>query len=272
MIKDNAGEMMMIDGKTVSMKNGKKYEAEGIKIYEVVRVIEGKPLFLKEHMGRLENSFKVLNMEVPQKIKSLGGRINEFLKQARVLNGNIKIICDGIGGTENRTIIYEAVSSYPDRALRENGVVAATLEKSRTSPGAKTMQDDLRMHAENARLEKNAYEVVFVDSEDNITEGSRSNIFFFKDGILHTPPYEKVLPGITRMKVFEFCAKKGIEAKVHPIKRKDLNNFDGAFLTGTSINMLPVKSIDEIEYAVTGFAIELPAQFERYILEDALNA
>jgi len=272
MIKDNAGELMIIDGETIAIKDGKPYETEGMQIYEVVRVIGGKPLFLKEHIERLENSFKVLNMEVPQKIKNLGDEIYEFLRHARIVNGNVKIIYDGIGGAENRTIIYEAVSRYPDRTLYENGVVVATLEKSRTSPGAKTMEDDLRIHADNKKKEKNAYEVILVDGQGNMTEGSRSNIFFFKDGILHTAPLDKVLPGITRMKVFEFCAKKGIEVKVHPIKLNELVNFDGAFLTGTSINMLPVKSIDGIVYSVSGFAVELPAQFEKHMIEDVLNA
>ncbi len=272
MIKDNAGAMIMIDGEIMEMEEGKQYEVKGTPIYEVVRVIYGKPLFLKEHMERLENSFKVLDLEVPQKIKNVGDRIYEFLRQARVSNGNIKIICDNIGGIHNRIIIYEAVSRYPDRTLYENGVAVATLEKSRTLPGAKTIENDLRMLVDNKRSEKNAYEVVLVDGEGNITEGSRSNIFFLKDGILHTSPSDKVLPGITRMKVFEFCAKKGIEVKVHPIKRNELVNFDGAFLTGTSINMLPVKSIDGIAYAVSGFAIELYTQFERHTIEDSFNA
>lgn len=272
MIKDNAGEILLVDGQRLLKEEAMNYVTEGSSVYEVVRIIGGKPLFLKEHVERLENSFKALNINVPEQIKDIGEKIVDFSAQAGVLNGNLKIICDRIGGPETRTIIYEASSRYPERTLYERGVAAVTLKKSRTLPGAKTIEDSLRAQVEKVKLEKKAFEVILVDGGGNITEGSRSNIFFFKDRILHTPPMEKVLPGITRMKVFEFCAKKAIEVRVHPISRKDISNFDGAFLTGTSINMLPVKTIDEIEYSVSGFAVELSSQFERHIIEAIINA
>ncbi len=272
MVNDNAGKMIMLDGQTVGIEEANQYEIEGIQIYELVRVMDGKALFLKEHVDRLENSFKVLNKEVPENIKNIRDMIDEFISRAQVLNGNIKIICDRIEGPEKRIMLYESVSSYPERALYEKGVIVATLQKSRTLPGAKIMDFDLRNLVEKIKFEKKAYEIVLVDSEGNITEGSRSNIFFYKDGILHTPPPEKVLPGITRMKVFEFCAKKDIEVKVHPINRKEIANFDGAFLSGTSINILPIKSIDGKPYALTEFAIELSSQFTKNIIEDVLNA
>ena len=74
------------------------------------------------------------------------------------------------------------------------------------------------------------------------------------------------------MKVLEFCAKKDIEVKTHTIKEENLSYYDGAFLTGTSINMLPVKEIDDVVYSVDGFSFELSHKFEKFICEELFNA
>jgi branched-chain amino acid aminotransferase len=272
MIKDNAGNQIMVDGAIRLAKEWEHHSIKGTSIYEVLRVVDGKPLFLKEHIKRFVNSFYILRYELPEEINDIEKNFRLFLKASEIENGNIKIICDGIGTEEQRITIYEAVSRYPSKELYKSGVAISVMKKSRNSPGAKIIEASLRMDVDRLKAEKNVYEVLLIDDKGNVAEGSRSNIFFIKNGILHTPPIDKVLPGITRMKVLEFCAKKDIEVKTHTIKEEDLNYFDGAFLTGTSINMLPVKEIDQVVYSVDGFSFELSHQFENFIWEELFNA
>ena len=272
MIKDNAGERIMIDGEISLTKDWENNSIKGTSIYEILRIVDGKPLFLKEHIERFMNSFYILRYELPREINKIEKNFWIFLKASEIENGNIKIICDGIGEDKQRISIYEALSIYPEKELYKRGVAVSAMKKSRTSPGAKTINTSLRMDVDRLKLEKNVYEVLLIDEKGNVTEGSRSNIFFVKNGMLHTPPIEQVLPGITRMKVLEFCEKKDIEVKVHAIKEEDLGCFDGAFLTGTSINILPVKEIDEVAYSVDGFAFKLSNQFENFIQKEVFNA
>ncbi|MBK5252612.1 MAG: aminotransferase class IV [Peptostreptococcaceae bacterium] len=272
MIKDNAGNKIMIDGEIRLAKEWDNHSLKGTSIYEVLRIVDGKPLFLKEHIKRFVNSFYILRYELPEEINDIEKNFWFFLKASEIENGNIKIICDGIGEEKQRVSIYEALSIYPEKELYKRGVAISVMKKSRTSPGAKKIETSLRMDTDRLKLKKNVYEVLLIDEKGNVTEGSRSNIFFIKNGILHTPPIEQVLPGITRMKVLEFCEKKDIEVKIHTIKEEDINYFDGAFLTGTSINMLPVKEIDKVVYSVDGFAFELSHQFESFIGQESFSA
>jgi len=272
MIKDNSGSLIVVDGEIKTVEEAKYKQLRGMSIYEVLRVIDGKPLFLKEHIERLINSFSITKSELPDGIKDIDRNILFFINEAKIKNGNIKIICDGIGEESKRTIIYEAKSNYPRKELYKRGVAVSTLKMSRLSPGAKIVEASIKKEADIMKAKNDVYEVLLVDEKGNVTEGSRSNIFFVRNGALHTTPLKQVLPGITRMKVLEFCAKKGIEVKVHVVKEEDLKSFDGAFLTGTSINILPIKEINGFSYSGDGFAFELSYQFNEFINEEIVNA
>jgi D-alanine transaminase len=91
--------------------------------------------------------------------------------------------------------------------------------------------------------EKGHSECIFV-RDGFITEGSRSNIFFVKDGCLHTHPESgNILSGVTRKNVLRFARQKGIPVREEPIHEKDLNLIAEAFITNTSAEVKPVTSI-----------------------------
>jgi len=93
-----------------------------------------------------------------------------------------------------------------------------------------------------------AFEAILVNEDGTVSEGSRSNIFFVKGNKLVTSPDSAVLLGVTRNKVAEVCESNGIEVEKRIIKIDELESFDGAFITGTSNDVLPIKSIDKIVY------------------------
>jgi branched-chain amino acid aminotransferase len=112
------------------------------------------------------------------------------------------------------------------------------------------MDRALRDATDAAIKEHSLYEVILVDKNGQITEGSRSNIFFIKDGEVYTSPLHQVLPGVTRGKIVEIIRSKGIAIHEEPINESDVKSFDAAFISGTSPKVLPISSIGDVTYDV----------------------
>jgi branched-chain amino acid aminotransferase len=92
--------------------------------------------------------------------------------------------------------------------------------------------------------ESGCYEVLLVNQRGEFTEGSRSNLFFLKDGVFITAISEDILPGITRQKVLDLIVARGKKVVERNLKEIELPLSEGAFLTGTSPKVLPIRTID----------------------------
>lgn len=135
-------------------------------------------------------------------------------------------------------------SSYPEPSFYAEGVKTGLLRMERDNPNAKVWQADLKDAAARACEKCGFYEMILVDAHGFISEGSRSNLFFTQGNTLVTAPDSKVLGGITRQKLLELIEKNGIPLVKRDIPVSELESFDGAFITGTSIHLLPVNQID----------------------------
>jgi branched-chain amino acid aminotransferase len=86
---------------------------------------------------------------------------------------------------------------------------------------------------------------LLVDDQGNITEGSRSNIFFLKNGLLLTPPARTVLLGVTRKHVINLCKSMKLQVLEELLHRGEISEISGAFITGTTVDIAPIRSIDD---------------------------
>ena len=103
------------------------------------------------------------------------------------------------------------------------------------------LQNQIRKYLQANQL----YELILFDENNKISEGSRTNLFFSKDNKLFTSKDSDVLQGISRDKVIEICKINDIIITKRDIYTSEINSFDFAFLSGTSINVLPIKNIGE---------------------------
>ena len=94
------------------------------------------------------------------------------------------------------------------------------------------------------------YEVLLVNRDGIITEGSRSNVFFIKNGEVYTSPTDAVLPGVTRTMIIRILEEAGIPLHYSAVRQDELAGFDAAFISGTSPKVLPVANIGDIAYDV----------------------
>lgn len=215
-------------------------------LYEVIRIMDGVPLFLEEHYERLLNSAASIHQNVDFTLEELRTQISTLAQTCGVTEQNIKLILYGfVQGIAETTCLYFIPTHYPEKEDYENGVACGLFHAERSNPQAKIINQSLR-DATNAYIKEHSlYEVLLVNDNDEITEGSRSNMFFIKDGTLYTSPAHGVLPGITRQRILRVCEENGISVKEVVIPAAELPSYEAAFVSGTSPKVLPIRSIDE---------------------------
>lgn len=209
-------------------------------IYEVLRVIEGIPVFLPEHLNRLQEASKATSTPANFSEEDLSRAIFEVVKANNISIGNLRLqtgIEDGI------TLIGSIPHKYPSPSDYMNGVALSLVDMQRENPMVKTWNKEVRLTADQIIREKNVYEVILTTPDGFLLEGSRSNIFGLRKGILYTPKQEYVLPGITRNIVIELAKENYIPIQEMPIHKEELFDFQSFFITGTSPGILPVNRI-----------------------------
>lgn len=217
-------------------------------VYEVIRVIDGVPLFLEEHMSRLSKSSKMLNINMEHLTDSIIHNIKKLIAINDNPEKNIKVLLYLGQDSSIHHSIFFIQSNYPASELYKKGIHTILFKATRQNPNAKVQNLNLRERINKELLESNAYEALLLNEADEITEGSKSNLFFVKDGSLHTSPKQKVLLGVTRTRVIELAKKLNIEVIEEPIHKSFLEECNGLFITGTSPKILPVSSVNHIEY------------------------
>jgi branched-chain amino acid aminotransferase len=126
------------------------------------------------------------------------------------------------------------------------GVNVGVISAEREIPNAKIKGTDARQKA-NDFLRKNNdfYEVLLVDKNNNITEGSKSNFFYIKDNIVYTAPVNLILPGITRKYIIKALENMNIKLKEQALCLENIRDIDSAFICGTSPGILPINMVND---------------------------
>jgi len=237
---------------------------QDIQLYEVIRIIEGIPVFLEDHLDRLYQSSRLTGLKQLPDSHTLEEMIKNFIFSQKKETGNIKLsfsFSDSLA--EPLCELNFVPHYYPTPEEYVNGVKVGLMAADRPIPQAKVQNPGIRDRANLSISDNKLFEVLLIDSEGNITEGSRSNVFFIKNKTLFSAPIDKILQGITRIKVLELCNKAGIPVIETSIPANTIGQFEAAFLTGTSPKVLPISSIGEVSYKT-----ELPLMIK---LQDLLN-
>jgi len=217
-------------------------------IYEVLRVINGIPLFYQEHIDRFINSISNSGLEITISKKSIALRIKALIESNKLEEGNIRFQCSFTNNNQTTFSAWVTPFFYPGKDLYITGASLTTIFAQREKPNIKVHNPGLKNDVSTHIRKNGIYEVLLANKDGFITEGSRSNIFFVKDDSIFTPTTSSVLPGITRRKVIEIAKNSDINCEELNIKLDSLSSFEGAFITGTSPKVLPVKNIDEVSF------------------------
>lgn len=216
-------------------------------IYEVIRVINGVPLFLEDHLERMFHSAKLIGHDLGREEKEIREDMKTLILKNNVDRLNIKLLSTEIEGMGKVFIVYNIQSFYPPEDYYRDGIQTILFHYERNNPNAKVLFVSFKEDVAKALEENKAFEALLVSKSGYILEGSRSNMFFVKGDNVYTAPASEVLIGITRKHIFDVCSRLNIKIIEEPIHINDLNKIDGAFMSGTSVNVLPISTIDNIQ-------------------------
>ena len=227
-------------------------------VFEGIRAYNGKIFRLDEHLARLYDSAKAIDLAIPLTKAEMTEVIKETLRQNSLRDAYIRpIVTRGRGDLgldplkcAKPTVIVIAVTwgaMYGD--LYEKGLRAICVSVRRTPPESMPPNVKSLNYLNNilAKIEANhrgVDEAIFFDTKGHVSEGSGDNIFVVKDGVIITPPTLNNLRGITRMVVLEIAAKMGITVLERDLGYFDLYTADEVFVTGTAAEVAPIREID----------------------------
>lgn len=230
---------------------------EGIRCYKTSK---GSAIFrLQEHIDRLFDSSRILQIEIPYTPEEISKAIIETVKVNKLRGCYIRPIVyigDGAMGIYPKdNPIKVAIAVWPWGAyLGEEGIkngirvkissftrhhVNVTMTKSKTCGNYVNS-----LLAKKEAISCGYDEALLLDTHGYVSEGSGQNIFIVRKGVLKTAPLPSVLEGITRNSVIEMAQNEGIKVTEENFTRDELYISDEAFLTGTASEITPIREVD----------------------------
>ena len=255
--------IIYIDGRFVPREEAKLSVFDhgflyGDGVFEGIRAYNGRVFRLREHLDRLYDSARTIDLTVPVSKEEMGEIILETLRKNNLRNGYIRpIVSRGVGdlGLDPRkcpkpSVIVIAVewgAMYGD--LYEKGLKAISVSVRRNPadalpPNVKSLNYLNNILGKIEANYKGGDEAIFFDTNGYISEGSGDNIFVVKNGSIYTPPTLNNLRGITRAVVLEICQSMGITATEQNLGYYDMYSADEVFVTGTAAEVAPIALID----------------------------
>lgn len=235
--------------------------------YEVLRIINSKPLFAADHYERMLSSLKSVSPIADLSLSKFVDEVKSVINSNEIIDGNIKLEANiSDNGLISNISAKQIPHHYPTQYDYKNGVSTVTYLHTRENPNSKIWNQSLRERTDEIISLQNVYEVVYVNKSNYVTEGSRSNIFFVEaDKLLSAMPQD-ILKGITRKYIIEIakcCGMQLIEKNIH---LSEIENFDAAFISGTSPKILPIRSINEIDFGTNNKYMRLlMTEFDKLI-------
>lgn len=234
-------------------------------VFEGERAYGGEIFECNAHTDRLFASAKTLGFEIPYSKQEINDAKREALKRTGLADAYVRPICwrgsEMMGVSAQKNTIHAAIAvwawpSYFDPALLEKGIRLDMAEWRRPDPKtapchAKAaglyMICTLSKHAAES---KGYTDALMLDYRGQVAEATGANVFFIKDGVIHTPTPDCFLDGITRRTVIGLARKRGIEVVERAIMPEELEGFEACFLTGTAAEVTPVGEIGPYNFVV----------------------
>ena len=224
-------------------------------LFETMRVVNGRPFRLAQHLERMTRGADFLKIKPPFAPKELQQFAEQLIEQNQMPEAVLRVtLTRGPGergytpNAEGRPTVVMTLHAAP---APENPIHWSLITSSFRVPAAdplssfKTLNKLTHVMARAEAVEKGADEALLINTNGEVAETASGNLFWvYNDKICTTPTGRGVLPGITRAVVLEICQALGLLTNKRVIKPEALRNSEGIFVTQSALGIVPVATFD----------------------------
>ncbi len=257
------------DAKVHVLTHGLHYASS---VFEGERAYGGEIFKLNDHTERLHESARILGFTIPYSVQELNDASRELLAKQGFQDAYVRPIAwrgsesMGVSAQANKINVAIAIWQWPsyfDPAQKLKGIRLDLAEYRRPDPKtapSKSKAAGLYMIctiSKHAAEAKGYADALMLDWRGQVAEATGANVFFVKDGVIHTPKPDCFLDGITRRTVIELAKRRGYEVIERVIMPEEMADFEQCFLTGTAAEVTPVSEISSYKFTVGEITINL---------------
>lgn len=257
-----------LDGQLVPWRDAKVHILThalhyGSAIFEGERAYDGEIFKLREHTERLIEGASILDFKVPYSADQIDAACREVILANNLSDCYVRPVTwrgsEMMGISAQSNTIHLAIAawnwgSYFPMEQRLKGIRICMASYRRPAPDsapfrAKAAGLYMICTIEKHRAERAGYsDALMLDYRGHVAECTGANIFFIKDGVIHTPVPDCFLNGITRQTVVDLARARGMSVIERTIMPEELGSFTECFITGTAAEVTPVSEIAEHRY------------------------
>lgn len=282
---DDRDGKIWLDGKLVEWRDANVHILShamhyASSVFEGERAYNGKIFKSVQHSERLLKSGELLDMPIPYTVDELEKAKYEALEANGLTDAYVRVVAwrgagedMGVASAKNPVRVAVAVwewgAYYGDAKMK--GAKLDIAKWKRPSPetiptAAKAaglyMICTMSKHAAEA---KGCSDALFYDYRGYVAEATGANVFFVKDGEVHTPIPDAILNGITRQTIISVLKDKGITVHERHIMPEELGSFEQCWLTGTAAEVTPVGQIGEHTFEVGDITRDIAETYEAMV-------
>ncbi|MFY0621908.1 MAG: branched-chain amino acid aminotransferase [Pelagimonas sp.] len=282
---DDRDGKIWLDGKLVEWRDanvhilthGLHYASS---VFEGERAYNGKIFLSREHSERLHFSAGELDFQIPFSVDEIEAAKKQVLEVNGLTNAYVRALAwrgagedMGVASAKNPVRLaiaaWEWGNYYGDAKMQ--GAKLDIAKWKRPSP------ETIPVHAKAAGLymicttskhiaeAKGCSDALFMDYRGYVAEATGANIFFVKDGEVHTPLADCFLNGLTRQTVLKMLNEKGITVHERHIMPEELESFEQCWLTGTAAEVTPVGQIGDYTFEVGALTRDIAESYEKLV-------
>ena len=237
----------LVDEETVRFSLNDTDLLYGYGCYEVLKVRNGLLYFPEDHVERLLSSAEILGFEHDLDRDDLITALRMLVVSLELLDANLRVVVLAHDGRPADWYILPQPAFFPPKNAKTSGVDCLLYQGERHFPKAKSLSMLLSTVAFRAASKRSCYDALLVDRTGEITEGTRTNVFFVdKDApdTVCTPPASRVLSGITRKTFLQSLDAVGRTWKEAPLRLDEvLGGRYGLLVSSTSTTLVPVARL-----------------------------
>lgn len=265
------------EAKTHVLTHGLHY---GSSVFEGERMYDGEIFKLTAHSERLKRSAELLDFEIPYSV----AEIDQACKDTCARNGLTDCYIRPVAylGAEQLSVssinskVHVAIAawewpSYFDPEVKKKGISLEWAKWRRPDPAtAPSTAKAAGLYmictmSKNAAEKRGFNDALMLDWRGYVAEATGANVFFVKNGVIHTPDVSNILDGITRQTVIELAKAKGIEVVVRDIKPEELGDFSECFLTGSAAEVTPVGQVGDFRFTPAEISLGLMDDYGKLV-------